>query len=287
MVQLLDNDILTREVLQWNGIHLFHFPSSACSQKTRIVLNLKGADWTSHVISLPNNENYEPYYLGINPRGLVPTLVWDGEVHIESNDIITLIDERLDGDKLIPPGMAGRVGEMLHHEDDLHLDLRTLTFRFTQPRGRAPKSKEALAKYRSGGSGTVAGKPNSSRPVQLAFWETAAREGITDAAVRASVGRFRNALSDIDVTLASQPFLLGEKLSLLDVAWFIYVNRLNLCGYPMQRLHPNVASWFERLRQEDAFASQIEVPPETRAAIDANHAQQKAEGATLAQVAGL
>ena len=41
MVQLLDSDIKTREVLGWKGVHVLHFMGSSCSQKLRIFLNLK------------------------------------------------------------------------------------------------------------------------------------------------------------------------------------------------------------------------------------------------------
>ena len=52
MVQLADRDILTREVLEWTGVHLFHNASSSCSQKTRIVLNAKRVEWVAHPIEL-------------------------------------------------------------------------------------------------------------------------------------------------------------------------------------------------------------------------------------------
>ena len=55
----------------------------------RIFLALKGVDWESHEIDLMTNENLSDYYLGINPRGLLPSIVHDGDVHIESNDILT------------------------------------------------------------------------------------------------------------------------------------------------------------------------------------------------------
>ena len=81
MVQLVDCDIKTREVFDWKGIHVLHGIMSTCSKKLRIFLNLKGIEWQSHVIDLPNNGNMSPWYLGINPRGLVPpVLVDDGAV---------------------------------------------------------------------------------------------------------------------------------------------------------------------------------------------------------------
>jgi len=287
MVQLIDSDIQTKEVLDWQGLHLFHFGSSSCSQKTRVCLNLKNIDWGSHLVNLGAGENYTEFYLGINPRGLVPTLVHDGEVHIESNDILTLLEERFPEVKLIPAGMADQVAELLHHEDDLHLDLRTLTFRFTQPRGKEPRSKEALQHYRERGSGTVQGERDAYKDVELEFWQTAADTGITDDAVRISAGRFKAAIDDLTERLQSSKNLLGEDITVLDIAWVIYINRLVRCGYPLERLHPKVNEWFWPLRQSPEFDQEMQVPPEVQKAVDERHQEQRQTGTTLAEVAGL
>ena len=70
----------TTEVLQWEGLHLFHFESSTCSKKVRTVLALKELSCTLHHVDLTTHENKTEYFLGINPRGLVPVLVHDGKV---------------------------------------------------------------------------------------------------------------------------------------------------------------------------------------------------------------
>ena len=90
MVKLLDSDIATREVLEWQGLHLFHCQISSCSQKLRIFLALKGIDWESHPVELRTGENFQPYFLGINPRGLLPVLVLNGAVHIESTILLSI-----------------------------------------------------------------------------------------------------------------------------------------------------------------------------------------------------
>src|SRR6201988_5044158 len=100
MVQLLDRDITTREGLGWKGVHVLHYMGSSCSQKLRIFLNLNGIAWESHLVDLPTNENFQPWFLGINPRGLVPVLVLDGAVHIESNDIIQYLEQKFPTAKL-------------------------------------------------------------------------------------------------------------------------------------------------------------------------------------------
>src|SRR6202167_2250140 len=226
MVQLADGDIKTREVLGWKGVHVLHFSGSSCSQKLRVFLNLKNIPWESHPVDLPSNENFQPWFLGINPRGLVPVLVHDGAVHIESNDIIQYLE------KTFPAGHEDKVAVLLKHEDDLHLDLRTLSFRFVFAPPGPPKPAAALESYIANGAGTVQGEEDHEKQIQIEFWQRAAKEGFTDERARASALRFRAEFDALDKTLARQPYLLGENLSVLDIAWLIYENRLALAGYP-------------------------------------------------------
>jgi glutathione S-transferase len=286
MVQLVDSDIKTREVLGWKGVHVLHFSGSSCSQKLRIFLNLKGIAWESHLVDLPTNENFTPWFLGINPRGLVPVLVHNGTVHIESNDIITYLEKTFPTPRLIPAGHENEVGALLRHEDDLHLDFRTLSFRFVFDRPGPPKSAQALASYAANGSGTVQGLQDREKAMQIEFWERAAREGFTDQAARAAAQKFRTEFEALDRRLTAQPYLMGEGLSVLDIAWFIYANRLALGGYPMARLHPRVAAWLGKLAARPEFAKEVAMPPEVTARLQATRRAQEAAGKTLELVAG-
>ena len=286
MVQLVDGDIKTREVLDWKGVHVLHFVGSSCSQKLRVFLNLKGIRWESHHIDLPGNENFQPWFLGINPRGLVPVLVHDGAVHIESNDIITYLEKTFPTPKLVPAGHENEVAALLKHEDDLHLDLRTLSFRFVFAPPGPPKPAEALKSYAANGSGTVQGAADRDKQIQIEFWERAAREGFTDERARASAQKFRAEFDAIDKKLARQPYLMGEDLSVLDIAWLIYVHRLSLAGYPFERLHPHVFAWKERLASRPEFAKEIELLRHSREQLEATRRAQEQAGKTLEAVAG-
>jgi glutathione S-transferase len=286
MVQLIDGDIKTREVLDWKGIHLLHFMGSSCSQKLRIFLNLKGVPWESHPIDLPSNENFRPWFLGINPRGLVPVLVHDGAVHIESNDIIAYLEKIFPKPELIPSGHENEVAALLKHEDDLHLDLRTLSFRFVFAPPGPPKSAEALERYAANGSGTVQGLLDHEKQAQIEYWQRAARDGFTDEQARASSRRFRAEFDAIEKRLAQQPYLMGEALSVLDIAWLIYAYRLSLAGYPFERLHPHVFAWKERLTARPEFAKEIAPVRGSQEQLDAVRRAQQAVGKTLEAVAG-
>lgn len=288
MVQLVDADIKTREVLDWKGVHIFHFFLSSCSQKLRIVLNLKGIDWEPHPIDLSKNENFTEWFLGINPRGLLPVLVHDGAVHIESNDIITYLDAAFPQTKLIPEGHEGEVAALLKHEDDLHMDLRGLSFRFVFAPPGPPKPPEALALYATAGTGTVGGKDDRAKvDEQIEFWKAYAKQGYTDEAARQSAQTFRRTFDELDARLAGQSYMLGGQLTVLDVAWFIYVNRLVLAGYPLARLHPRLAAWFDGLMARPEFAKEIALPPPVEQAFAATRKAQEQAGQTLEAVAGL
>ncbi len=287
MVKLTDADIKTKEVQDWKGLHVFHFPFSSCSQKTRIFLNLKGLEWEGHLIDLMGNENVSERYLGINPRGLVPTLVHDGDVHIESNDILTYLEETFPEPKLIPEGTEEETQVLLDLEDDLHLDLRAISFRFVFAPPVPPKSADVLEQYGKTGSGTVGGQKDDWVGVEIDFWDRLNNEGITDEVARAAAGKFKQAFGDIDSRLAGRPYILGDTLSALDIAWFIYAHRMMLADYPLHRLHPNMGAWYDRLAELPAFAQEIALPPEIDAAFAATRAANAAAGTSLEVVGGL
>ena len=130
MVKLHENDIKTKDVLSMKGLHLFHFNFSACSLKTRIFLNLKNAEYIPHHIDLTKKENFSDYFQGISPRSLVPVLVSDGEVHIESNDILKFLERKIPDPVLIPIEKTEEINDLLDIEDELHIDIRNVTFKY-------------------------------------------------------------------------------------------------------------------------------------------------------------
>ena len=287
MVQLIDEDIRSREVLDWRGLHIFHGRISSCSQKLRIYLNLKGIEWQGHEMNLAESETYSEWFLGLNPRGLVPVLVLDGAVHIESNDILTFLEQRYPDPCLFPKDQMAETQDLLIYEDDLHLDLRALSFRFVFGRTGINKSPEMLERYKQAGR-TVGGATDHKRQGhEIVFYDRLAREGITDAAVRASAQNFCTAFDDLDRRLASNRYYFGDNLSIIDIAWFVYASRLYLGGYPFKRLHPHVHAWRESLVEDDRFAREVRLEDGVQSVIARNHADWIQAGTTLADVAGL
>ena len=103
---------------------------------------------------------------------------------------------------------------------------------------------------------------------------------------RASAHKFRVAFDALEQRLAQHPYLTGDSLSVLDIAWLIYAHRLSLGGYPFARLHPRVATWMEKLCARPEFATEIAMPPEAVTRLEATRRSQVEAGKSLEAVAG-
>lgn len=111
------------------GLHLFHFDGAPCAQRVRFVLGEKGlkrgrevkfdadtADvaqgeighWVSRSVSLIKKENMTQNYAQIHPNMVVPALVHDGDLYLESMDIIEYLDHAFGGDPFVPNDPAIR-----------------------------------------------------------------------------------------------------------------------------------------------------------------------------------
>ncbi|MGB7888689.1 MAG: glutathione S-transferase N-terminal domain-containing protein, partial [Xanthobacteraceae bacterium] len=83
-------------------ITLYQFGNSVCCQKVRITMKEKGLSWETVEVNLFRNEQYDPQYLKLNPKGVVPTIIHDGRVVIESTLICEYLDDVFPRPALIP-----------------------------------------------------------------------------------------------------------------------------------------------------------------------------------------
>lgn len=251
------SDIKTEEILDWKGIHLFHFSGSACSQKLRIFFNIKNINWNSHVINLIKQEQFSKWFLGINPRGLVPTLVHDGDVHIESNEIMAYLDGVYKNNKLFPIDLIDEINKDLAFEDSLHHDLRRLTFRYIIPHALGKKNPSTInAKEQF--EGTIQGKADENKSKEILFWKNHYQNGITDDEIIESANKFKNIYEDFDKTLKNQKYLKGDKFTVVDLAWYVSTKRLAMAGIPIEK-YKNVQKWFSNLDNDENFKKEIKI----------------------------
>ena len=102
---------------------LYHNDMSLCAQKVRVGLAEKGLEWESRHLVLRAAEHQQPWYLELNRRAVVPTLI-DGEKVIpESNVILEYLDESYPDPALAPRDAYGRARMRLwtkQLDEDVH-----------------------------------------------------------------------------------------------------------------------------------------------------------------------
>ena len=257
MTAIPSEQIKTREILDWKGLHLLNFRTSSCSQKLRIYLNLKKISWTSHSINLAAGKNYSEWFLGINPKGLIPVLVDDGHVEIESNDILMYLEKKFPQNPLVDEFEIENMNNLLKDEDDLHEDIRNIAYRymFGGLGKKSSKGLEVFKNYKSFNS-----ELDRLKMKEVEFYETYGEEGITNDAVKQSLVKFCERYEKFESHLTDQKYLMGDKLSMLDLAWFIYSYRLYISGFPFQTLYPKVSTWFQDLYARNEFYKEVNDP---------------------------
>ena len=236
------------DIRSLQGLHLFHFATSNCSQRVRLMLHEKGIRWESHHVNLADGENATPEFIALNPNGVVPVLVHDGVTHIESNDIIQYVDEQFEGPKLSPSRDDDIVflEETLKRSSDFQGALKLLTHEFLfKPVRRM--NDEQLARYAEG----------TKNEKLIAFMtEFSSKEGFGKTKISAAVAEVEDLLSYLEGRLSDREWLSGQEFGLADISWVVNLHRFQHMKYPIER-YTNVTNWLEKMRARPSFEPAI------------------------------
>lgn len=233
---------------------LYHAETAVCAAKVRVTLAEKGLEWESRMISLDRGEQFAPEYLRLNPNGVVPTLLHDGAVLIESTVINEYLDEAFPEPALRPAGALGhaRVHLWTKREDGIHDAINTMTTVLVFRPDLLAKTKEQQA-------ARIDGIPD---PARRAKWRELLEHGVESGIVHAALVRFARHFRDMEAALANGPFLLGAEFSLADAGLLSFFHRLDVMHVSgmWQEHFPAVTAWFARCRARPSFAKAILAP---------------------------
>src|SRR2546422_1726955 len=89
---------------------LYTYFRSSAAYRTRIAVNIKGVECETVYVDLraPVSDQRKPEYLAVNPQGLVPALVVDGQTVAQSMAIIEYLDEVYPEPPLLPGSPVDR-----------------------------------------------------------------------------------------------------------------------------------------------------------------------------------
>jgi len=254
------------------GLHLFHYGGAPCAQRVRLVLAEKGvrrgpdvpwrSDAAEHLeapadtyigrpVSLPRQENLSEAYAAIHPHLVLPALVHDGVLHIESVDIMNYIDTELTGPALVPEGERGQeCHALVGRAAELQTSVRYVTYRW---------SLGGLAKLSPRKQAELQRIDSPDSPDRLAdFYRRFSNGEISDEAFAGHVASLTEGFREVEALLADgRTWLCGEAFSMADIIWVVKVQRIEEAGYPFAKSFPRVKAWFDRARSRPSFGEAI------------------------------
>lgn len=254
------------------GLHLYHFGSAPCAQRVRFVLAEKGikrgpdvpwrSDADEHLrapagtyigrpVSLTRRENLSEAYAAIHPNLVVPALVHDGILHIESVDIMNYVDQELPGPALVPEGERGEdCRAMVKRASELQASIRYVTYRW---------SLGGLAKLSPRRQAELQRIDSPDSPERLAdFYRRFSNGEISEDVFAGHVASLTEGFREIEALLVdSRTWLCGEMFSMADIIWAVTVQRIDEAGYPFATSFPQIKAWFDRVRSRPGFQEAI------------------------------
>ena len=230
---------------------LYHNDMSTCSQKVRLALSEKGQGWEGEHLKLRRGDQQRPEYLALNPNGVVPTLVHDGTVIIESTIINEYVADAFEGAPLKPadPVAAARMRKWTQKLDTgMHANTGVVSGSIAFRYQHLEKSPEELEAY-------IQRIPD---PVRRERSRANIEQGVDSPAFAPAIKAFEKLLADMEDALADGPWLAGDAYSLADVAYTPYATRLDhlqLEGMWDQR--PRFADWYERVKARPSYRTAV------------------------------
>ena len=239
-------------------LELYHAGLTTCSKKSRLALKEKGLAYRSHFVRLDKFEHHDPAYLKLNPNGIVPTLVHDGNVVIESGVINEYLDEVFPERPLRPadPLIRARMRVFCKMADEYALPATRV------PTWTRTKSANLKAMSDQDFERTIHDTPLVDHQLKM---KALRAEGFSKKDFEEAYGRMDYVFDRCEAALGEGPYLAGRDYTLADIAILPYVFAFNLVRKDLFESHPRTREWYERVMARPAVKATYEPSDEAPA----------------------
>ena len=231
-------------------LELYHNINSVCAQKVRIALAEKGQQLKEHLLTLQGDQN-DPVYMKLNPNGVVPTLVHEGNVIVESSLILYYIDDAFPNPPLMPKAPVARHRVRLYNkliDEYMHNACTIMTFATAfRPRFLKMQREQWLAEIN---------KAPLKRRAE--YKRSVIEHGLDSEFVVDALSQHQKMILRMADDLKRGPYLAGEAFTIADCAVIPYILRLELLKLSaMWQPYPAVADWWARVRERPSVKATI------------------------------
>lgn len=234
-------------------IELYYFHGATCGLKARLAFAEKGVEYDANVVERPYLRTEE--YRKLNPNGVVPTIIHDGEVLIESSVIINYLDDAFDGPSLKPDTPLGvaRSWWWMKRADECLAMIGTLTYTVSLRPGILKKSPEELEAY-------IEGTPN---PALRQRRRRIIEMGFDSPDFPVALSGLEKMLSDMEDALNKHEWLAADSYGLADIALTPLIERLTelQCHEMWEDSRPKLTAWWEKIKARPSYEACLGVTP--------------------------
>lgn len=239
------------------GLTVYEHKESVCCHKVAITIAEKRIDAHIVNVSLERQEQRQPWYLAINPLGMVPAVVHDGRTIVHSTIITEYLDDTFPEPPLMPadPYWRARRRHWARRIDDgLHVPhIAAISFIVAfghQFRARMDTPEKLQAYF-----------DNIKDPRYRETIRSWYDSDLGSEILQRSLLAYHEFLHEMEAALRETPWLAGENYSLADIDVIPYLWRLsNLQLDFLWTGLPSVAAWFNRVTARPAFRSAVIEP---------------------------
>ncbi len=210
-----------------------------------MTLEEKALPWTSHHLNIRTGEHITPEYFGINPNGLVPTLVHDGDVWVESNDIIRYLDDSYPEPRLTPVDDAqlAKLSDWTSLASAIHVTAAKTYVYSSRPKNENRKSAAELERYR---------QLQSDEELIAFHSRCSSAAGLSGEDRRNAERLLHEAFTQLDAHLNAHAWLAGDDFTLADICWVPLHYTLERAGFSFDS-YENVMRWSRTIATRPSF----------------------------------
>jgi len=232
---------------------LYHYPMSICSQKVRLCLAELQLPYEARVVDIGfGMENFEPWYVRLNPAGVVPTLRDGQRIVTNSAKILHYLAVRSGSGLPRDARQRAETERWVGVADAIPLHA------ISYSRGGIPRGDELLEKRL-----VRIAELRTSNPT-LADTYDALHTRVSR--LQASALSFRHSgtavqeletrLDDLSGVVENNPFIASDAYSIADVMWTVTLARVDMLGLHAQlQARPAVAAYYQRVSERPSFAA--------------------------------
>ena len=234
------------------NLTLYHHGPSTCSQKVRLILELKNLSYESKEIDLLAGEQHAPEYVKLNPNHVVPTLVTGDSVLIESNLILEYLDDAFPDIPARPstPEAIHKVRLWMKHIDVFQQFTGPITYGIAVRRVQMGKSEEEKE----------AALMSIPDPVKRQARKETMENGIEAPVVISSLKKAGEFLDRMEENIEESGWIVGDKFGLADACTLPYIQRfdhLALSDAFSEAKRPKINNWYKKVKELDFFDKAI------------------------------